>query len=56
MRCFVCDLVPFVQFQKREKQPWGSATFSKCAGFKVCNFTKSNTPPSVFFTFLKLYK
>ena len=21
-----------------------------------CNFTKSNTPPSVFFTFLKLYK
>ena len=23
---------------------------------KACNFTKSNTPPWVFFTFLKLYK
>ena len=23
---------------------------------KVCNFTKSTTPPCVFFTFLKLYK
>ena len=22
----------------------------------ACNFTKSNTPPWVFFTFLKLYK
>ena len=36
------DLVPFVQFKKREKHPWRS------------NFTASNTPPSVFFTFLKL--
>ena len=23
------DLVPFVQFIKREKHPWGSVTFSK---------------------------
>ena len=23
---------------------------------KACNFTKSNTPPWVFFTFFKLYK
>ena len=23
---------------------------------KACNFTKSNTPPSVFFMFFKLYK
>ena len=23
---------------------------------KACNFTKSNTPPWLFFTFLKLYK
>ena len=36
------DLVPFVQFKKREKHPW--------------NFTKINTPPSVFFTFFKFYK
>ena len=41
---YICDvlrdLVPFVQFQKREKHRWRSVTF---------------TPPSVFFTFLKLY-
>ena len=34
---FICDvlrdLVPFVQFQKREKHPWRSVTFSKVAGF-----------------------
>ena len=40
------DLVPFVQFKKREKHPWRSVTFS----------TKSNTPSWVFFTFFKLYK
>ena len=49
------DLVPFVQFKKREKHPWRSVTFSKVAGL-ACNFTKSNTPPWVFFTFLKLCK
>ena len=26
------DLVPFVQFKKREKEPWRSVTFSKVAG------------------------
>ena len=26
------DLVPFVQFRKREKRPWKSVTFSKVAG------------------------
>ena len=56
-RCLVtvcdalCDLVPFVQFKKREKHSWRSLTFSK-----VRDFTKSNTPAWVFFTFLKLYK
>ena len=25
------DLVPFVQFKKREKHPWRSASFSKVA-------------------------
>ena len=53
----ICDalrnLVPFIQFRKREKHPWGSVTFINVAGF---NFTKSNTSPWVFFTFLKLYK
>ena len=40
------DLVPFVQFKKREIHPWRSVTFS----------TKSNTPPWVFFTCFKLFK
>ena len=35
------DLVPFVQFRKREKLPWRSANFSP--------ITESNTPPWVFF-------
>ena len=26
------NLVPFVQFKKREKHPWWSVTFSKVAG------------------------
>ena len=26
------DLVPFVQFRKREKHPWKNVTFSKIAG------------------------
>ena len=26
------DFVPFVQLEKREKQPWRSVTFSKVAG------------------------
>ena len=29
------DLVPFVQFKKREKRPWRSVTFSKVAGFSL---------------------
>ena len=44
------DLVSFVQFKKRQKHQWKSVTFSKVAG------SKSNTPPSVFFMFFKLYK
>ena len=29
------DLVPFVQFKKREKHRWWSVTFSKVAGFSL---------------------
>ena len=47
------DLVPFVQFKKREKHG-GVLLLVKLQAF--CNFTKSNTPPWVFFTFFKLYK
>ena len=43
------DLVPFVQFKKREKDPWRSVTFSKVAGF-------INTPLWVIFMVFKLYK
>ena len=39
------DLVPSVQFKKREKQPWKSVT-------SAYNFTKTNTPPWVFSCFL----
>ena len=42
------DLLPFLQFKKREKHPWRVVTFS--------NFTKINTPLWVFFTFFKLDK
>ena len=46
------DLVPFVQFEKREKHPWGSITFSRLL---ACKFAKSN-PLAWVFTFFKLYK
>ena len=29
------DLVPFVQFKKREEHPWRSVTFSKVAGCRT---------------------
>ena len=34
------ELVPFVQFRKREKHPWGSVNFSKVAGFKPATLLK----------------
>ena len=43
---FLRDMVPFVQFKKREKHPWTSVTFS----------IKSNTHPWVFSTFFKFYQ
>ena len=49
------DLVPFVQFKKRENSHGGVLLFVKFQAL-ACNFTKSNTPPWVFFMFLKLYK
>ena len=49
----VRDLMAFVQFKKREKHPWRNVTFIKV---ECCSSTKINTPPWVFFTFLKLYK
>ena len=56
------DLVPFVQFKKREKHPWRSITFSKVtsvysvAKSSACNFTKNNTLPWGFLMFFKLHE
>ena len=35
------DLIPFVQFKKREKHQWRNVTLVKLQAY----FTKSNTPP-----------
>ena len=32
------DLVPFVQYKKREKKTWKSVTFSKVAGRRSVTF------------------
>ena len=49
------DLIPFVQFKKREIHPWRGDLFVKLQALSY-NFTKSTTPPRVFFTFFKLDK
>ena len=49
------DLVPWAQFKNREKHPRRSVLLVKLQA-KAYNFTKSNTPPWVFFTFFKLYE
>ena len=41
---------------KNEKSTHGGLLYLIKLQAKVCNSTKSNTPPLVFFTFLKLYK
>ena len=49
------DLVPSVQF-KNVKNTHGGVLILVKLQTSACNFTKINTPPWVFFTFLKLYK
>ena len=52
MSCDVLgDLVPFVQFKKREKHPCRSVALVKLQT-EACNFTNSNIPPWVFSCFL----
>ena len=34
------DLVPFLQFKKREKHPWRSVNFCKVAGLKLATLLK----------------
>ena len=49
------DLVPFVQFKKRRNFLRGVLLLVKLQAL-ARNYTKSNTPLWVFFTFLKFYK
>ena len=44
------DMVPFVQFKKHKRTPVDECYFWWSC--RACNFTKSNTSPWVFFTFL----
>ena len=47
----------FLNFRKTEKKNLEAIFYMSCvARFGACNFTKINSPPWVFFTFLKLYK
>ena len=48
------DLVPFGQFKKRENAHGVVLLLVKLQA--TCNFTKSNIPPWVYFTFFKLFK
>ena len=41
------DLVPFVQFKEREKQPWGSDTFS----LKLATLLKVSLVHGCFYLF-----
>ena len=50
MLCVIWDYL--CNFKKCEKHPLRSVNFSKGAAWS--NFTKSNTPPWMFFTFLKI--
>ena len=57
----LCDLVPFVKFQKHEKHPWRSVTFSKVAGYakhhiykKYANNGKTIPLPSTLSCYLFL--
>ena len=54
MRC-MRDLVPFVSLRNVKNTHGGVLLFKKLPTL-VCNFTKSNNPTYVFFTFFKLHK
>ena len=47
------DLLPFVQFKKRENYPWRSVTFFNIPGWSQ-QFSKSNISPFVFFHVFKI--
>ena len=47
------NLVPFVQFKKREKHPWRSVNFSKVACLKPATLLKLTLLHGCFLGFLK---
>ena len=49
------DLVPFVQLKKSRSNHGGMLLLVKLM-VSACSYTESNTPPWLFFTFLKLCK
>ena len=60
------DLVPFVQFKKREKHPWRSVTFTKVAGYSnfiyfnwiylnCTNSTKSRKASWILYLSISIY-
>ena len=51
------DLVPFVQFRKREKNPWRSVAFSKLSGLSLLTLLKVTLLHGNFSRFLNhIYK
>ena len=50
------NMVPFIYNLKNVKNTHGGVLLLVSLQTSSSNFTKSNTPPWVFFTFLKLYK
>ena len=46
------DMVPFVQFKKREKHPWRSVIFSKVASFSPATLLKVTHFHGCFSSFL----
>ena len=46
------DLVPFVQFKKREKHLWRNVPFSKVAAFSLQLYLKKHSSLGVFSRFL----
>ena len=48
----LCNLVPFVLFKKRGKQPWWSVTFSKVSGFQPATLLKVKLLHGCFSRFL----
>ena len=47
----LCNLVPFVEFKKREKHKGKSVTFGKAAGFSLQIYEKLHSSMGVFHVF-----